>query len=125
MSYMQNDFSQLDDERQKHYLLIIDEVYVNSILLYHGGILFGKAVNKPNKPANAVLSFMLICLPGGPKFLCRMLPVKELHAIFLFEQIDIIIKNVRQVGQLLVAIICDGNRVNQSFFHCTKNEVFH
>ena len=59
MSYMQSDFSQLDDERQKHYLLIIDEVYVNSILLYHGGILFGKAVSKPNKPANAVLSFML------------------------------------------------------------------
>ena len=52
---------------------------------------FGKAVNKPSKRANFVLSFMLICLSGGPKFICRVLPVKELDALFLFEQTDVII----------------------------------
>ena len=31
---------------------------------------------------------MLIGLSGGPKVLCRMLPVKELDAIFLIEQGD-------------------------------------
>ena len=45
-----------------------------------------------------------------------MLPIKELNAIFLFEQTDIIIKSVKQVGGELVAIICDSNRVNQSSF---------
>ena len=48
-------FSQLDDEREKRCLLIIDEAYVKSILQYHVGIVFGKAVNKPNKLANIVL----------------------------------------------------------------------
>ena len=32
MFYMKNVFSQLDKERQKHCVLIIDEVYVKSIL---------------------------------------------------------------------------------------------
>ena len=35
-----------------------------------------------------ILCFMLIGLSGGPKVLCRMLPVKELDAIFLIEQTD-------------------------------------
>ena len=86
------------------------------MLQYNGGIIFGKAVNQPNKLANTALSFMLIGLSGGPKFLCRMIPVKEWNAIFLFEQTDIIIKGVKQVGRELAAITCDGNRVNQSFF---------
>ena len=55
MSYMQKVFSQSDDERQKRCLLIIDEAYVKSILQYHVGIVFGKAVNKPNKLAKIVL----------------------------------------------------------------------
>ena len=81
---------------------------------YHGGIVFGKAVNKPRKLANIVLRFMLVCLFGGPKFLCRMLFVKELDAIFFFEKTHIIIKGVKQVGREFVAITCDGNRINQS-----------
>ena len=89
---------------------------MKSNLQYHGGIVFGKAVNQPNKLANTVLSFMLIGLSGGPKFLCRMIPVKQRNAIFLFEQADIIIKGVKQGGGELAAIICDGNRVKQSFF---------
>ena len=107
---------QLDDERKKRCLLIIDKVQVKSKSQYNGGIIFGKAVNQPNKLANTVLSFMLIGLSGGPKFLCRMIPVKERNAISLFEQADIIIKGVKQVGGELAAIIYDGNRVNQSFF---------
>ena len=90
--------------------------YVKSILQYHSGIVFGKAVNKPNKLGNTVLSFMLICLSDGRKFLCRILPVKELDVIFLFEQTDIIIKGIKQVWGELIAIICDGNRDNQFFF---------
>ena len=89
---------------------------MKSNLQYHGGIVFGKAVHQSNKLANTALSFMLIGLSCGPKFLCRMLPVKEINAIFLFEQTDIIIKGVKQVGGELIAIICNGNRVNQSFF---------
>ena len=75
-------FFQLDFERQKCYLLIIDEVYVKSISQYHGSVLFGKVVNKPSKLINTVLSFMLTRFSGGPKF--------------LFKQTDIIIQGVNQ-----------------------------
>ena len=116
MSFIKHVFSTMDDERKKRCVLILDEVYVKSTLQYHGGTLFGKAVNKPEKTANTVLSFMLLCLSGGPKFLCRMLPVKELDATFLFEQTNLIINGVKNIGGEIIAIICDGNRVNQAFF---------
>ena len=55
--------------------LIIDKVYVKSILQYHGSIVFGKAVSKP--------SFMIY--PSSvPKFLCKN-AFKELDAVFLFS----------------------------------------
>ena len=53
---------------------LIIEIFVKSILQYHGAIVFRKAVNKPRKLANTVLTFILICLSSGPKFLCRILP---------------------------------------------------
>ena len=51
-----NVFSKLPDERQKSCVLILDEVYVKSMLQYHGGIVFGKDVNKPDKLANTIYS---------------------------------------------------------------------
>ena len=114
-SFISNIFSKLP-EKQKTCFIIIDEVYVKSMLQYHGGILFGKAVNKPEKVANTILSFMICCLQGGPKFLFKMLPVKELDADFLYEQTQVLLDFLKNAGADCVAIICDGNRVNQSFF---------
>ena len=59
---------------------------------------------------------MVICMRGGPKFLCKMLPVKELDADFLFEKTNILLTAIKSAGGDVIAIICDGNRVNQSFF---------
>ena len=86
------------------------------MLQYHGGILFGKAVNHPSKLANTVLSFMVITLLGGPKFLCKMLPVCNLSANFVFEQTNLLLDAIKNAGGKVVATICDGNRVNQAFF---------
>ena len=112
MSYMQNIFSQLVDERQKCCLLIIYEVSVKSILQYYSGIVFGKAVKKPRKFANTVLSFMLNWFSGGLKFLCRMLPVKDLDAMSLFKQTDIIIKSVK--GYLCYKTITSQNVASEA-----------
>ena len=88
------------------------------MLQYHGGILFGKAVNHPSKLANTVLSFMVITLFGGPKFLCKMLPVCNLSANFVFEQTNLLLDAIKNAGGKVVATICDGNRVNQPFSKC-------
>ena len=77
---------------------------------------------------------MLVCLSGGHRFFYRMFPMKVLDAILLFEQTNIIIKGVKQVGGELVAITCDDNMVSQYFFRmfdtyiekpwCTKGDMF-
>ena len=108
-------FSNIED-RQKHCVLLIDEVYVKPSLLFHGGTVFGKAVNKPDHLANTVLSFMIVSLFGGPKFLYKMLPVYKLDSDFLFDQCNTILNGIKFVDGKCVAVICDNNRVNQSFF---------
>ena len=97
-------------------ILLLDEVYGKAMLQYHGGILFGKAVNHPSKLANTVLSFMVVTLFGGPKFLCKMLPVCNLRANFVFEQTNLLMDAIEFGGGKVVATICGGNRVNQAVF---------
>lgn len=114
-TFMKTIFSNLP-ERQKDCVLLLDEVYVKSILQLHGGHIFGRAVNNPQLLANTILSFMIVSFYGGPKFLCKMLPVKNLDAEFLYEQSTLIIDSVTEIGASIKAVICDGNRVNQSFY---------
>ena len=71
-TYIKYIFANISDERQKNCILLLDEVYVKASLQYHGGIVFGKAVNNPNILANTVLSFMIVSLFGGPKFLIEI-----------------------------------------------------
>ena len=82
---MENVFGNVE-ERQRTCILLLDEVYVKPFLMYHGGTVFGKAVNKPNELANTVLGFYVVTFYGGPEFLLRMLPVSGLDAIFPFEE---------------------------------------
>ena len=79
---LKNVFENIEDRQQRTCILLIDEVYVKPALMYHGG----KAVNEPSKLANIVLSFFIVTLFGGPRFLLRMLPVSALDATFLFEE---------------------------------------
>ena len=65
---------------------------------YHGGTSFGKAVNKPALLANSVLSFMIVCLFGGPKLLFRMLLVKQLDADYKYQQTNHISRLIKQAG---------------------------
>ena len=114
--FIQKLFSSLSDCRQKTYILLIDEVYVKPVLQYHGGSIFGKALNKSDKLANTVLCFMVCCLFGGPKCVCKMLRVRQLDLPFLYRQTQQLISVLQGAGANLVGIICDGNRVNQAFF---------
>ena len=79
-------FSNLSNQ-QKTYIVLIDEVYIKSMLQYHGGEVFGQALNNSTKLANTVLSYMVVCMHGSPKFLCKMLPVKELNAVFYLNKL--------------------------------------
>ena len=107
-SYMKNIFTNLKDIRERTCLLLFGEVYVKAILQYHGGIIFGKAVNKPQLLATTILNFMIVTLFGGPKFFSKMLPVRELEK-FIFEQTNLIFNAMKNVSENNVGSICHGN----------------
>ena len=95
---------------------MIDEVYIKSALLFHGGTLFGKSVDHPDKLAKIMLAYTVKCLYGGPELLAKILPVCGLDVGFQLLQSHAIIDTIKKqpTGEIL-AIIADGNRVNQSF----------
>ena len=104
------------EERQKKCIILIDEMYLKKMLLYHGGKTTGKAENKPELLANAVLTIMVKCLFGGPTFVFKSIPVTKMDASFLFDQVSDTIDIINQAGGSPVSIICDDNRTNQKFF---------
>ena len=113
-------FSQLE-ERQRRCVLMLDEIYAKSALLLHGSTLFGMAANDPKKLATTVLSMMLKATFGGPEFIAKMLPVAKLDSKFQYSQATALIENVFKQGAEILAVIVDGNRVNQKFFkHFTR-----
>ena len=80
------------------------------MLLYHGGTLFGRAVNNPSSLAETVLGLIIVCLNRGPSFLAKMLPVSKLNSMFIREVVDATYESIRSSGGKVIAIICDGNR---------------
>ena len=118
--FLSSVFSHLD-ERQRRCVLMLDEIYAKSALLFHGSTLFGIAANDPKKLATTVLAMMLKATFGGPEFIAKMLPVAKLDSGFQYSQAIALIENVIQQQAEILAVIVDGNRVNQKFFkHFTR-----
>ena len=84
-SFVRSLSQSLNDE-QKNCILLMDEVYVKPMLSYHGRQLFGNSVCDNTQLAKTVLSFMMVCLYDGPKFLVKMLPISKLDTDFLYDQ---------------------------------------
>ena len=102
--------------RQKKCVILIDEIYIKKMMLYHGGSLYGKAVNNPELMTNSVLTIIVKYLFGGPSFVFKMLPVAKMAASFLYQQVQDTLEMIREAGGDIESVICDGNRTNQKFF---------
>ena len=85
------------------------------MLQFHGGKIFGKAVNDSSLKAETILCNMVNCLNGGPKFHTNMIPVAKLNTQFLVQQVNQSVESIENATGKLKAIICEGNRTNQSF----------
>ena len=57
---------------------------------------------------------MVVTLFGGPNLLCKMLPVRNLDAKFLFDQTNLILNAIKKAGGNVVAIISPRNSQRQS-----------
>ena len=65
---------------------------------------------------------MVACKFGGPNFICKMIPVKELDSEFLYEQTTALLEDMKQSGAEVAAIIWYCNKVNLFFFFFKKFE---
>ena len=97
--------------------ILIDEVYIKPSMSFHGGKVFGKALDNPEKLAKTICCIMVKCLYGGPEFIVKLLPVANLTADFLYSQFNPIAEAIKEVENAKVlAIITDGQQVNQKLF---------
>ena len=71
------------ENKRKPCVLLHDEVYFKKSLQYHGGVIFGKAVNDPSLLAETMLGQMINYLQGGKTFLVSMWAVEKMNANFL------------------------------------------
>ena len=105
-----------EDASPSPHIIVHDEIHVKQSLLYHGGTVFGRAVNDSTKLAKTVLGVMVVPLLGGKKFISKMLPVAGLTSKFLQEEIDKTTGCMRECKAHVTAIINDCLRTNQAYF---------
>ena len=74
--FLLNIFSKLPASRRK-FVILWGEIFIKSALTYHGGTIFGKTVDPPDKLAKTVLAVMVKCLFGGPEFIHKIYPMKN------------------------------------------------
>lgn len=106
---------------QKRTVILMDEVYVKCALSYHGGAVFGKALNQKDALANTILSVMIKCLYAGPQFIYKALPIKGLTSSFLQNACCETIETIEnQDHGEVIAVITDGHKINQKTFDMMK-----
>ena len=53
---------------------------------------------------------------NNPSFISKIVPVSNLDANYLHDQVVSSQANIEQAGGIVKAIVCDGNRTNQAYF---------
>lgn len=104
-------------QNNKYVFLLIDEIYVNSCLSFKSQNILGFAENNTNELARTVQTFMITSCFGNFKEIVKLLPVKKMTGDQLKKITLEVITFVQQIGFIVVAIVTDNNRVNQSMFN--------
>lgn len=118
--FLHSIFSNLNSDQNKT-IIMMDEVHVKCSLSYHGGAVFGKAVNQENAVANTILSVMIKCLYGGPELIYKAYPIRGLTSSFLENACQDTVEAIeKQENGEVLAIITDGHKINQKTFDKLK-----
>ena len=97
--------------------ILWDEIYIKPVLTYHGGKLFGRAIDHPKKLAKTMLTVMIKCFYGGPKFIYKIYHISNLTAKFLYDEGQSIVKAIESEQEnKVIAVIVDQHRTNQKCF---------
>ena len=109
---------------QRRCVILWDEIYIKPALSYHGGTLFGRATDHPDKLAKTMLAVMIKCLFGGPEFIYKVYPISNLTAKFLYDEGKSIVESIEsEKDNKVIAVIADGHRTNQKCFASWTSDI--
>ena len=93
------------------------EFYIKPALTYHGGKLFSRAIDHPEKLAKTMLTVMIEWLYRGPEFIYKVYPISNRTAKFLYDEGQSIVKAIESEQEnKVIAVIADGHHTNQKCF---------
>ncbi len=100
-------------ELEKIVILQLDEIYINSSIMYSGGQLIGFAENSENLcESRTIQAFLISSLFGNMKNICNLVPVKNLNGIDLFKMTMTTLDSISKAGMKVIGIVADNNKVN-------------
>jgi hypothetical protein len=120
-AYLKSLFGSVE-ARSRACALSFDEVHVKPMLQFGGKRVFGEAVNRPGTMAKTVLTFMITCQFGGPRYCLKLLPVRKLDSAFLLESIRKCCVLVEKCGGQVIATVCDNHRINQAAYRMLSSK---
>ena len=105
------------NEGQKTCFISFDEIHIKPGLHYQGKYILGKALNSDSQlPANSMLgrerglAFMIYPSFGAPAFAARLIPVRNLTAEFVVEQLLVLITLIHKCGGYVFCLMSDNLR---------------
>jgi hypothetical protein len=101
---------------QKDCFILFDEMYVKPSIRYRGGHVFGQAVDEPQEAARTVLAIMVQPMMGAPAFVCRLIPMHKLSAVFLHCTITSVIESIHRHSGRVLGLMADNHPTNRSCY---------
>jgi hypothetical protein len=108
--------AELIQPRERHVILLLDEINVQPRATYKDGRVIGMAVNSTLEQATTVRTFMLCSLLSANKDVAALVPVKNLTAENLKQYTLQVIGMLEKCGYFVFCLVSDNNRVNRNMF---------
>ena len=94
-----------------------DEIHMKSGSHFQGKYVLGFAANiETPTPATDMLAIMVNPSFGKPKFIARLLPVKNMTAEFLYAEIQKVLEMIHEVSGHVFSLMSDDLSVNQKVY---------
>ena len=94
------------NEGQRKSFISFDEIHIKPGLHYQGKYVLGEAVNQDSHcPATKFLVIMVNPSFGAPAFVARLIPVHNLKADFLYDQLTLLITTIHDAGGFVYALM--------------------
>ena len=113
--YAKNIFPYLE-EKEKHVILLLDEIHIQANFDYKGGNIVGAASNI-NEGAKSAFVFMISSVLSKFREVVHISPTNKINHQILYEHIKSVIVKLEEIGYKVFCVITDNNSINSRAMH--------